>query len=152
MDIKELNEQLNELLEQDDTITIEFLGGFASAEKTYYDKGSMDIVNDWDNKEYKTITVDAHNFMDILADVAGSYLYCEFITSRNLSLQIDADGDCLLKFSVLGNEENEEPTEEQMAEYENEGKPLYIIDGAINIRVSDKDTFLKNFTGIIDEF
>lgn len=153
MDIKELNEQLNGLLEQDDTMTIEFLGGYATTEKTYYDKGSTgNIVNGWDNKQYETLTVDPQNFMGSLADAAGSYLYCGFVTTSDLSLQIDADGDYLLKFSVLGDEENEQPAEEQMDEYENEGKPLYIIDGVINIRVSDKDTFLKNFTGIIDEF
>lgn len=153
MDIKELNEQLNGLLEQNNTITIEFLGGYATTEKTYYDNGSTgNIVNGWDNKQYETITVDPQNFMSRLADVAGSYLYCGFVTSSDLSLQIEEDGDYLLKFSVLGDEENEQPAEEQMDEYENEGEPLYIIDGVINIRVSDKDTFLKNFTGIVDEF
>ena len=90
MDIKELNEQLNGLLEQNNTITIEFLGGYATTEKTYYDNGSTgNIVNGWDNKQYETITVDPQNFMSRLADVAGSYLYCGFVTSSDLSLQIN---------------------------------------------------------------
>ena len=130
-----------------DEIKVTFTYGDCETEEDDYENGALGKSgSSWDNNKPKTFTLNlkSSDFVDKLVDEMGDYLYCYWVTKDGIRARIDGD-DMYLHFSVMGDENNEEPSESQFDAWKKGEERLWIIDGYINLDISetDKPYFIK---------
>ena len=123
-------------------IKVTFLKGYVTTEEDSYEEGALGKSgSSWDNdktEEHTYSITDVKAFVKQLAEDVGNYLYLYHVTSDDLMLGVD-NNSLLLGGTVEVNNDNEEPTEQELADFKAGKLNLWLADIAINIRISDED-------------
>lgn len=129
-----------------DEVEVTFKSGNCETEEDSYEEGVIGGGTYWYNNKPKTfkLNIKSSDFVKELAEKMGEYLYCYWVDKDDIRVRIDGD-ELALQFSIMGDENNDEPSERQFDSWRKGTERLWLIDGFINVEISetDKPYFIK---------
>lgn len=124
-----------------DEVEITFKSGDCETEEDSYEEGVIGVAGtSWYNNKPKTfkLNLKSSDFVKELAEKMGEYLYCYWVGKDDIRVSIDVD-KLVLHFSIMGDDNNEEPSKYQIEKWKLGDERLWTIYGYIDVEISETD-------------